>query len=298
VLIAFVTYQAYATLGLHMRDRGLDTRTYGLMMSLNGLLIVCLELPLVAVARRYPPRPVLALGLLLTGLGFGLTGLASLRLTRTRTVMVRFRGAELRGHEGDLGAPPEVLRAIVTFVRGRTRAQRALAQQMILGHPVARPAVMRRGERTLPDDEPMAATLAEWHARYNAIHFAGQLRRVPVRVSRRPSELARLWLGAMTVPGVDAHATLARGIVRMRLTSEVLPAAALDGGDRVIYESAPPGRRAGATVEVHAVLSRRLRDRPAVPVAAAAVSLVVGLAIGLALYGRHRRAKAAVASAA
>jgi HAD superfamily hydrolase (TIGR01490 family) len=45
-------------------------------------------------------------------------------------------------------------------------------------------------------------------------------------------------------------------------------------------------------------LSRRLRDRPAVPVAAAAVSLVVGLAIGLALYGRHRRAKAAVASAA
>jgi glycolate oxidase FAD binding subunit len=83
---------------------------------------------------------------------------------------------------------------------------------------------------------------------------------VVVRVSRRPSELARLWLGAMTVPGVDAHATLARGIVRLRLTSESFPANALDGGDRVIYESAPPGRRAGATGEVHDVLSRRLRD--------------------------------------
>jgi hypothetical protein len=83
---------------------------------------------------------------------------------------------------------------------------------------------------------------------------------VVVRVSRRPSELARLWLAAMTVPGVDAHATLARGIVRLRLTSESFPANALDGGDRVIYESAPPGRRAGATGEVHDVLSRRLRD--------------------------------------
>ncbi len=40
-------------------------------------------------------------------------------------------------------------------------------------------------------------------------------------------------------------------------------------------------------------LSRRLRDRPAVPVAAAALGLVVGLAIGFALYGRHRRARAA-----
>ena len=36
-------------------------------------------------------------------------------------------------------------------------------------------------------------------------------------------------------------------------------------------------------------LMRRLRDRPAVPVAAAAIGLGVGLAIGLALYGRHRR---------
>ena len=36
-------------------------------------------------------------------------------------------------------------------------------------------------------------------------------------------------------------------------------------------------------------LSRRLRERPAVPVAAAALGLGVGLAIGLPIYGRHRR---------
>jgi HAD superfamily phosphoserine phosphatase-like hydrolase len=38
-------------------------------------------------------------------------------------------------------------------------------------------------------------------------------------------------------------------------------------------------------------LARRLRNRRAVPVAAA-VSVVIGLAIGLAVYGRHRRARA------
>jgi hypothetical protein len=34
-----------------------------------------------------------------------------------------------------------------------------------------------------------------------------------------------------------------------------------------------------------------LRDRPAVPVAAAAISVGVGVAIGLAWYGRHRRSR-------
>ena len=38
-------------------------------------------------------------------------------------------------------------------------------------------------------------------------------------------------------------------------------------------------------------LGRRLRDRPAVPVAAAALGVGVTAAIGLALYARHRRTK-------
>jgi HAD superfamily hydrolase (TIGR01490 family) len=44
-------------------------------------------------------------------------------------------------------------------------------------------------------------------------------------------------------------------------------------------------------------LGRRLRDRPAVPVAAA-LSVGVGVAIGVALYGRIRRIRAAAAAAA
>ncbi|HEX6968850.1 MAG TPA: HAD-IB family hydrolase [Micromonosporaceae bacterium] len=45
-------------------------------------------------------------------------------------------------------------------------------------------------------------------------------------------------------------------------------------------------------------LVRRLRERPGVPVAAAAISVGVGLAIGIAWYGRHRRARNAATTEA
>jgi hypothetical protein len=83
---------------------------------------------------------------------------------------------------------------------------------------------------------------------------------VVLRVSRRPSELARLWLGALAMPGVDAHATFARGIIRLRLTSGDVPANVFVAGDRLVYETAPPERRHGAFPATHDVLSRRLRD--------------------------------------
>src|SRR5439155_1339608 len=42
-----------------------------------------------------------------------------------------------------------------------------------------------RRERTRPDDEPLAATLAMWHGQFNTNHFGGTLDAIPVRVSRR-----------------------------------------------------------------------------------------------------------------
>jgi len=42
-------------------------------------------------------------------------------------------------------------------------------------------------------------------------------------------------------------------------------------------------------------LGRRLRDRPAVPITAAALGVGVGVAIGIVIYGRHRRTRAALA---
>jgi hypothetical protein len=115
----------------------------------------------------------------------GLTGIARVRLTRNRTVMVSFKDGELRVHQGYLDAPPAVHAAIVAFVSGRTRAARRAAQRAILAHPVARPERRRRAERTHPADEDTERVLAEWHARYNAAHFGGALGQVRVRVSRR-----------------------------------------------------------------------------------------------------------------
>ncbi|HEX5580693.1 MAG TPA: SprT-like domain-containing protein, partial [Gemmatimonadaceae bacterium] len=111
------------------------------------------------------------------------------RLTRNRTVMVSFAGAELRVHEGYLAAPEPVLRAIVTFVQARTRAERAHARAMIVSHHIERPAGSRsrRAPRTAVEDESLARELAAWHEAYNERFFGGRLRAVAIRVSRRMS---------------------------------------------------------------------------------------------------------------
>jgi hypothetical protein len=115
----------------------------------------------------------------------GLKRITECELTRNRNVMVSYRGTRLRVHEGYLTAPVDIHRAIVVFVEGRTRGQRREAQKKIVTHVVEQPRGPARRERTLPADEPMAARLAEWHAKLNERYFGGALRAVPVRVSRR-----------------------------------------------------------------------------------------------------------------
>ena len=77
VLEAFVYFQGQTTFPLHVRESGLSDADYGLLISLNGVAIVILELPLVAITGRHPYRPVIALGSLLVGLGFALTAAAN-----------------------------------------------------------------------------------------------------------------------------------------------------------------------------------------------------------------------------
>jgi hypothetical protein len=116
---------------------------------------------------------------------FGLTRIDRCRLTRNRAVMVSFSGGELRIHAGYLGAPPEVLRAVVVFVQGRTRADRCAARAVILAHRVEVPPRIGRRPRTRPEDEGLAVRLTAWHRRYNDELFEGRLRHIAVRVSRR-----------------------------------------------------------------------------------------------------------------
>lgn len=77
MLVAFVYFQSQATLPLHVvRELGLANAAFGLLLSLNGILVVLLELPISAVTMRFPPRAMISVGFLLVGLGFGLTAVA------------------------------------------------------------------------------------------------------------------------------------------------------------------------------------------------------------------------------
>jgi MFS family permease len=76
VAVAFVYFQSTSTFPLHVRASGLSNAAFGTLISLNGLIIVFLELPLTTVTQRLAPRPVIAVGMLLVGAGFGLTALA------------------------------------------------------------------------------------------------------------------------------------------------------------------------------------------------------------------------------
>ena len=151
----------------------------------------------------------------------GLRRIARCRLTRNRNVMVSFGGGELRVHEGYLGAPETVLRAIVLFVEGRTRAERREAQRLIVAYPVRSPRPASRRERTNPDDMELAAQLTAWHARYNARHFDGDLKPIEIRVSRRMKTRLGHYTAA-TTGGEPAEIAVSRAHLRRHGWPEAL----------------------------------------------------------------------------
>ncbi|MEM7791589.1 MAG: MFS transporter [Verrucomicrobiota bacterium] len=67
--MAFGFCQVFSVLAINTRDAGLSPGQYGLIMSLNGLLILLIELPLSHWLKRFAPRQVLAVGFALIGFG-------------------------------------------------------------------------------------------------------------------------------------------------------------------------------------------------------------------------------------
>jgi MFS family permease len=88
VLVAFVFMQHNTTYPLQMAAVGLAPSAYGMLISINGLIVLAIELPLTRLTRRHPAPAVMALGALLVGAGFGLTGLASSALLLAGTVVI------------------------------------------------------------------------------------------------------------------------------------------------------------------------------------------------------------------
>lgn len=76
MLAATIDFQMASTFALHVTRQGFSAATYGTLISINGILIILFELIITARTQRMDPRPVIAIGYLLNGIGFGLTGLA------------------------------------------------------------------------------------------------------------------------------------------------------------------------------------------------------------------------------
>lgn len=74
--IGIVFCQTVSTFGLYVIHQGFSAATYGAIISMNGVMVVLMELPLTTITRKFPPRRVMAVGYTLVGLGFGLNGLA------------------------------------------------------------------------------------------------------------------------------------------------------------------------------------------------------------------------------
>ncbi|MGW7193475.1 MFS transporter, partial [Streptomyces sp. NPDC054838] len=71
ILVTDLVYrQQYGTFPVFLADHGLDVSAFGLVIALNGGVILLLELPAAVALRGRPPLPVIATGLVLVGAGY------------------------------------------------------------------------------------------------------------------------------------------------------------------------------------------------------------------------------------
>jgi MFS family permease len=73
--VTWIEFQLHSTVPLHIQSLGHSTATYGMLLSINGVMIVLFELVLVAWTQRFHPQSMIALGYALTGIGIALMGL-------------------------------------------------------------------------------------------------------------------------------------------------------------------------------------------------------------------------------
>lgn len=86
--LTFVEFQLHSTIPLYIASIGYTPATYGMLLSINGLMIVVFELVLTAWTQRLPAQPLIALGYGLTGIGIALTGMAESVPALVATVVV------------------------------------------------------------------------------------------------------------------------------------------------------------------------------------------------------------------
>jgi len=87
-ITSFVYMQSHTTYPLQIDAYGFSAKVYGALLSINGFLVMAIELPLTAVTRRRSPHAVMFVGFLLVGVGFGLTAFVSSLTALIATVVV------------------------------------------------------------------------------------------------------------------------------------------------------------------------------------------------------------------
>jgi MFS family permease len=88
LLVGVIFYQGNVALPLDMRAHGTPPEHYGFLVATNGVLIVLLQPLAVRWVPRWSRTTMLSLGALLTGVGFGLTGLGSGAAYYTFTIVI------------------------------------------------------------------------------------------------------------------------------------------------------------------------------------------------------------------
>ena len=87
--VAFIFAQQQSTLPLYVeRILHLRPADFGLLVSLNGVLVLAIELPISSVTMRHPPKQMMGVGFLLFGAGFALTAAAHNLLALLGTVAI------------------------------------------------------------------------------------------------------------------------------------------------------------------------------------------------------------------
>lgn len=86
--VTWIEFQLHSTFPLYLQLQGYSTKTYGLLLSLNGVMIVLFELALTSWTQRFDTQRIICLGYALAAIGIAMTGLAHSILELAGTVVI------------------------------------------------------------------------------------------------------------------------------------------------------------------------------------------------------------------
>jgi MFS family permease len=88
LLTCIVFMQSFSTLPLHLTDRGYSEFDYGAMISVNGIMIVVLQLPMTHLLNRFNRVAMILVGECFIAIGFGLTAFANSTVMFVTTIIL------------------------------------------------------------------------------------------------------------------------------------------------------------------------------------------------------------------